>query len=408
MARNTRPAPVNKPGRSASTTVLPSCTESASPSQLRAWLVAPPSAAVAAAWRRSPWPLKRAVELEDRALFRDWCEWGCFPAASFTRLSQSRPLLEVLSHEARRRCLQWIMEDQPSQFSILLGQLRSSSQTSVLHELDWSRILATPALDDRTARRLATEALLGVEGAIPPAAALSRTGGKLVKDYELSDVLIYDGAATYPFGRDKSSCSLNAKCDQAIAARIRALPDHTPLAFSPGQLAAMGAFFAALALSDRQAAGTLDLPTKRGVCRSYRTLFNSWNGAAAPGKGVSQSSDEWVSQAKRLLDLLDIRSTDTNKSTPLHVAHLPNWPKEANMQLVEWLVELRPAALSQKNKKGEVPNQSSDLPVVLQDWLASYERRRQLVQNLRHQVARTDAVREALSKAPAVTPPRRM
>lgn len=407
MARNLRPTPANKPGRAASTPVLPSCTESATPSQLRAWLTTPPSSEVASAWRRSPWPLKRAVELEDRALFRDWCEWGCSSSGGFMRLAKTSSLVEVLSHEARRRCLQWVLEDQPRDFSVLLGQLRANSQASVFHELDWPRILASPHLDDRTARRLATEALFGIEGAIPPVAALSRTGGKLVKDYELPDI-VYSPTSRLTSPRSGWSFTFDPKSDRAIATRIQSLPDHTPLEFSPGQLASLGAFFAALALLDRLEAGTLNVPTKRGMCRNYETLFNGWNAAATPGKGVSQPSEIWVEQAVRLLAHLDFRSADTNKSTPLHVAHLSHWPKDANIQLLQQIVELRPAALSQKNKKGEVPNQSSALPIVLREWLDSYERRRQLDQTLRHQVARTEAIKEALNKAPAAAPPRRM
>jgi hypothetical protein len=366
---------------------------------------------VASSWRQSPWPLKRAVELEDRALFKAWCEWGCSPCGGFIRLTQSRPLVEVLSHEARRRCLQWVLEDQPRAFSVLLDQLRASAQTAVLHELDWQRILASPHLDDRTARRLASEALLGAEGAIPPAAALSRTGGKLVKDYELNEVVYkykHPGLFIFISSRSDWSPTFDPKSDHAIATRIQSLPHHTPLELSPGQLAALGTFFAPLALIARLDAATLNIPTKRGMCRNYETLFNGWNAAAAPGSGVSQPSETWVAQADRLLGHLDFRSTDTNKSTPLHVAHLSNWPTEANIQLLERLVELRPAALSQKNKKGEVPSQSSALPVVLRQWLDSYARRRHLGQTLRHQVAPTAAIKEALSNKPSAPTPRRM
>ena len=393
MARNTRPMPASPSRASNKEDALASCTQSAGPAQLQEWLRRPPSDAVARIWRQSPWPLKRAVELDRRDLFCAWVSWGCSPQGAFHNGTSSRSLVDTLSHEGRVRLLQWSLEEFPSSFSGLMSQLRLSGATQVMRDLDWNRILASGQWSDREACRLSLEALLGAETVLPLEPCLRHSSGKVGSSYDIQS-FIASQCASRPGMSYSMTSGVEEKLDRTLAERFSRLSPLIPLDFNPGHLAINGGFFSTSALVRHFASRPVPPSYPRLACRDYELMFCSWKTLPRLASGAIDQ-DALIGLINDVLPCVDWRKTDKKRRTALHAISMKTWPEAAMVHLLETLVEARPAALTQKDKEGHVPATSPAAIPFARDWFASYAKRRSMTQVLKHQVSQTEAVREA-------------
>lgn len=400
MAKNTRPFPSKSKPRSVETTLSPDCTTSASPNQLFDWLKSPPSEGIAKSWSTSPWPLRRAIEIEHRPLFRAWIDWGCNPTGFFGATSPnalSRSLVNVLSEPQKTVFMQWMLEDYPGFASSLFSQLRQAGRLNILSYLDWGKILNSPHMEEKTAVVFASHAFLG-DADLPVAACLDRSGGRLGSKYDIRSVLSPD---TFSF-----HASISRERDVKIAARLDGLGAGRQLFISPGQLAAMGGFYSALALLKAIQEERVVAPLKRGEAEDFSLLFSGWS-EAVEKSALPMAAKDVCDAVELLLPHINWRQTDRKGCNVLHVFHLPGWPMEAKTMLLSNLAEFRPAALGQKDPRGNTPLQSTSSEPWVKEWLLSFERRLGLNKTLKNQVKQTQVVKEA-SRNTKETAPRRM
>lgn len=384
MARN-----FNKPGRNAprpKQDVDNTSIENASPQQLEKWLTQPPSPELLRKWLGTPFPLKRALELDRKDLFKKWHEEGC---SLLGNLQPDKPLVLGVG-DRTKTFLEWTADLAPTYFYGLVTTLARESKRSILADLDWKKI-PLDKLPQQDLMKLASSSALGLIPNIDTVTLMKAVGGKMVQGYDLETII---HAAPY---MRSYHYAIDPQYDRRMSQAINNLPEGVLLDAEVGLFATRGALLTAARINEQIMFNEGDRVELR-VIRKYpskmwsRTI-EAWNACAS-----NQPEEEIIDAIDQVFDHIDWKRKDREGNFCLHTLSLNRWPDNAVEHLVKKILTAHPSLAEARNGEGKLPEQSEKNCQMANIHIGSFRKKNKLTQRLKHNVRQTQAIREALSQ----------
>lgn len=360
--------------------------DQASPRQLSDWLKNPPRKSLHQQWRNSPWPLRRAVELERADLFAKWVEHGCSPAGKLGGFAI--PLVRMTG-AGTSRFIEWVCMYSPGHLVEVLEQLREDQMAQVYtRQVNWRKVLGAGMLNTRSVVELATMATLGMMEGLPVEDLLRASGGKISQGWGLENVLLkYIDA---PNGSRISA--VDVRPDQKMAEHINHLPPGALREANAGMFATTGLLLSAQAVIEQinfNSGYSVGNPRKT-PCRNFGHMFTQWNNS---GRGVEEA--RLVEAIDTVAPYIQWRKRDRLGRGALECLSITSWPEGAIQHLVDTIIKVQPPLAKQKNKEGLLPEQSEKNSEWVRSYIRAYKKRAGMGKILRHNVRQTQAIREA-------------
>ena len=330
----------------------------ASERDLTQWLNKLPDPS-AKAWSHTPFPLFRALQLDNKELFFKWLEWGC-------RLTAPDPFRNPLARrvEAEERTitalfkkfpevLSYIAKIDPIAFEMSLETL-AMEHPKGLNEIDLPKIIHQSGVDLATLSDMAMAAL--VYGGFSPNALLQSSNGRLEPIAQWASS--YTKTPEWAWGDEVRGV---AQEEYKICERINQLPSGLLTAVDVSCLVDMGMIVAAHDLKQHLIFNN----AHDGLTVDRKKMF-SWNRLAntlsynLPISERYYGNDRKFSftdtQWKELFDcvfedILDLRQVDKNKQNVFHFLHVCKLPIEVKIHIARKAWETKPALVHMADRK---------------------------------------------------------
>lgn len=330
----------------------------ASEQQLTQWLTKLPDPS-AKAWSHTPFPLFRALQLDNKDLFYKWLEWGC-------RLSAPNPFRNPL---ARRvdveeqtittlfkkfpEVLEYVAKYDPMAFEASLDTLVQEYPQG-LNNVGLPKLIHQSGVDLTALSDMAMASL--VYGGFSPNDLLKSTNGRLEPISQW--VSSYTNTPEWAWGDEVRGV---VQEEYKICERINQLPSGLLTAVDVSALVDMGMIVAAhdlkqhLIFNDIHDGLTVDRKKIFSWSRVAKTLSFSLP-RSQNYYGVQRAFHFSDAQWKDLFDcvfedILDIRAVDKNKQNVFHFLHLCTLPAEVKIHIARKAWEAKPSLLTMVDRK---------------------------------------------------------